>query len=76
MMNELPILRKNRVEYAEAYYAREALQNLQKQIGKHEWLSRAIVACDALNWGAKVDEKGRVLDTRGKPMKIDYESLP
>ena len=43
---------------SKAKQAQQALERLRAQIGPQDWLNKAIVACDALNWGCELKQNG------------------
>ena len=55
-------------DISRAKQARLALEALRDEIGSTPWIEKAIISCDALDWGANLDDKGRPIGGGGKPM--------
>lgn len=67
-LSELVLNRKPAPE-SKAHAAKQALEALRAEIGSQPWIERAIISCDALDWGAQVDKGGRPVQSDGKSMK-------
>jgi hypothetical protein len=56
------------VPESKARAAKRALEALRAEIGSQPWIERAIISCDALDWGKSVDGNGHPIKTDGTPM--------
>ena len=45
-------------DQSKAKQAQRALERLRRKIGPMDWLDKAIVACDALDWGCEIKQNG------------------